>query len=152
MVLRNTFDYDYNVDFYNNYEYEYNQYYYFQQHNDNEYEYKYNDNTIMKQTGSIGGVLDFVTEGIGNGAGKKIAGGCELTYIKLSGGGPANVTVHDCTSVAEANYNNTKMIMDSSAATNDTMIFPNPVNFTRGVVVVLQQGGGLNVTLSYGAI
>ena len=104
------------------------------------------------QTYSIPACLDFDVEAITNGSSKQIAGPCELAYLKLSGGGPGNVTIHDVTTASNAGYNNQKFTLDCSSTSNDTLVFPNPAAFKKGVAVVLRQGSGLTVTLCYGTV
>lgn len=109
---------------------------------------------IDKQASAISGILDFDEEGINNSLGKKIADGCEVAYLILTSqtGSAGTVDVHDCTAVADANYNNKKMTLDCSNVTNDTRIFPNPVSFARGLTVVLVQGDNNKIVLSYGTV
>lgn len=108
----------------------------------------------MKQTYSIPGHLGFNDENIDNDAGKKIAESCELAYIILNSEvtSGATVDVHDCEDVASANYNNRKMVLDTSNTGNDTRIFPNPVAFEKGVVVILRQGANFDINLDFGTV
>jgi hypothetical protein len=79
--------------------------------------------------------------------------GIEVAFLKLStGGGSAVVSVHDCAAASEITQNNKKWVLDTSTTDNDINPFPNPLNFKKGMVFVLEQGSGNNPVISYSII
>lgn len=108
---------------------------------------------INKHTFANAGVLDFDKEGIVNGGGKKIAGPSELSSIKLTGNGSSGyVEIYDANDSSGATYTNLKWVLDSSVSTDDSNFFPAPINFAKGIYVVLNQGATAGNVLSFATI
>lgn len=102
---------------------------------------------IVKNTYSEAGVFRPDVENIGNGAGKKVAGPCEVSHLKLVSGGAASMAIYDALSAADATPSRLKWVLDCASTTIDDNDFANPIAFQRGVYAVLEQGGGFNPVL-----
>jgi hypothetical protein len=108
---------------------------------------------MNKLTFATPAVLDFDREEIGNGEGKKIANSCEVSLLKLSsGGGSASVKVYDAQTLAETGPGTLKHALDCSTTDNDNPVIIHPLNFRKGVFVILEQGQGFGAILSYATV
>lgn len=96
---------------------------------------------IVKNTYSNGGVWRPDIDG--GASGRKLAGPCEVSFLKLIGSGAAaTVAIYDSNDGSQ--LMNPKWYLDASTAYDDTNPFPNPLAFRRGVWAVLEQGTGTN--------
>ena len=105
---------------------------------------------VHKLTYSKPETLDFGAEGVTQ---KQIAGPCELGYIKLAASASAAVVkVYDGTSSADVNNQQLKWVLDASTTDTDGDGFAYPLEFIRGIFVVLEQGAGAGAILSYAVV
>lgn len=104
---------------------------------------------IVKHTYSIPAIWRPDVEGV---TAKKLAGPCEVSFLKLiAGGGAAYVELYDTLSTSPSS---TEMVwaMDASTSDDDVDAFPSPLVFKKGMYAVLTQGSGFNPVLCLAAI
>lgn len=89
----------------------------------------------------------------GNATGKKLAGPCVLSSVKLISGGSAGyVALYNGSSAGDVGAGNLKWILDSSTTYDDGDKFANPLNFDKGIYAVMEQGAGFNCKLCFATL
>lgn len=102
-----------------------------------------------KQTYAVPGIF----QPTANGQIKQIAGSCELAYLKLAaGGGACVISIYDCNTDLEMNNSTLKWVMDASTTDVDVNVFPNPLAFSKGIRIRVDQGGDFNCFLMYATV
>lgn len=104
---------------------------------------------IVQTTYSLTGLWEPDVAGV---YAKKLAGPCQITFLKLlAGGGATTIELYDITGTTYT-ASDKRWVMDASTTTNDINCFASPITFDKGVYAVLQQGQKANSVLMMAVI